>query len=471
MFGRKQKQRLSHEPAPPPPPPAPVNASLRLTLASAGAVALSFCVTAFLALAPFAAAPGVASLGLIAIESAAPKPADGVLAAVLTVWGYCSTTVDGTQTCYPATDLKTIGNNSYNFQFAPEPLSNLSSKQFTVSQTLDTIPYKTIPLLIFALPTVTIFLGIALISSLATLLFFFARNFSHAWVVCAKFTSTVCLISWIVLLVCCVGSGIAASGLVAFLANFQGITASQSPAGLALMVTALIADTAAMVLSTWSCMNAKKYDEFLDEKDQYEMEMAAAPRYNDDRSLGRQGTGKKKRNSWEEPPPSRQRRDDDRGDRRGGGGGGNRGGNNRCGGGGGDRRRKDRTSYYNDNRWSRRNSYQDIESGNNNSYQAKSVGKDAGAGAAPAAEKSDWGILRTVNGVAGGVYGYFAGPAKPEPEPEKPKGNAIKNASSSKKRGGDRSPDRSRRSSPHRPNNSSRSKSRGRNGSPDRRRR
>ncbi|KAJ3017834.1 UNVERIFIED_CONTAM: hypothetical protein HDU68_011448 [Siphonaria sp. JEL0065] len=445
---------------------APVNASLRQTLLSFGSISLAFVLTAFAALAPFAQTPSVASLGLINIEASSSKPADGILSAVLTVWGYCTTAIDGTPTCYPATDLKTIGNNSYNFQFNPAPLTNV--KSMTVSQTLDILPYKTSPLLIFALPTVTIFLGIGVLSSLATLLFFFARNFSHAWVVCAKFTSTICLISWVVLLVCLVGTGVAGNGLVAFMANFQlSITASQSSAGLALMATALIADTAAMALSTWSCINAKKYDQFLDEKDQYEMEMAAAPSYNNnDRSLGRKGTGKKSRGSWEDDIPSapspRQRRDEERG---GGGRGGRDRDNGRSGGRG--RGNNNRGSYFN-NRWSRRDSYRDVDS------EAKKVGKDSSATAANAgpAEKSDWGILRTVNGVAGGVYGYFAGPAKPaepEPEPEKKKGNAIKSASS-KKRGGDRSPDRSRRNSPSRPSGS-RSKSRGRNGSPDRRRR
>ncbi|ORY24847.1 hypothetical protein BCR33DRAFT_727257 [Rhizoclosmatium globosum] len=437
-------------------PPKQKRSLLSLTLMSLGAVSVAFMLACFTALSPFSASPAVASLGLININSNAAKPGDGVQSAVLTVWGYCTTSsTDSVTSCFPATDLKVIGNNSYNFQFNPPPIKTNASKQYTVTDTLDALPYKTMPILIFALPTVSIFLGVAVLSNLATLVCFLFKERSNAWIVCAKFTSSVCLISWVVLMVCVVGAGIAMSGLVAFMANFQGITASQSPTGLLLMGIAVVADSAAMGLSTWSCIKAKQFGVERIEKNAVEMYsydqredsyIERGSRTNG--SIGRGSYASKggatgslgRRGSWEDvAPPSRDRDQRRRGDDRGGRGR--------------DREQRDR----------KRRTYNKMDDDDDDQERSTAPGS------APA--KSDWGILRTAGAVAGGaasvaggLYGYLAGSSKPAEtakaeEPEKGTrkgGNAIANASAKRSGGGgggggrDRSPSRTRRSSMNR---------------------
>ncbi|KAJ3125124.1 hypothetical protein HK100_010964 [Physocladia obscura] len=514
-------------------------APIRLTFSVVLITAVAFALTGIVFLSPFSTS-AAKSIGFVSITSDSTSPKDGISSAILTVWGYCITaSANSIVTCYPATSLLALGEDASDFQFNPTPPTFKNISLWTVNDTLAALPYKANPLLIFALPVSMVLLGLAFISSLFGLLTFFLRSWSSAWVACAKFTSTLTLIAWIVLLICAAGAGVAASGLLTFIAAVPTVSGSQSAAGITLIVTAIVAVTAAFALSTWSFYLATAYNKYLlleKEAARYPMEEFG----DEERGNGGYETQRRGSNSdvaedaWRyddsqveqlrSPPNARRRGDDngennnynsrgtrsdgrnasngeenkrnksrnDGGDTRGGGGGRSRGNDRQI-------KQEQRRSVF--NRYSNYGNDGDFD---DNSNIGGGVGgdnkitkNDAGGNVSTTdAAKSDWGILRTAKGVAGGainvaggVYGYFAGSSTPtDPttangkttakkdmdDPKKTR-NAIANASSRR-----RSPVRGQSSSRRddrdsRPNN--RSSSRGGGGgssrrpSPDRKRR
>ncbi|KAJ3076385.1 hypothetical protein HDU98_003640 [Podochytrium sp. JEL0797] len=431
------------------------NPSVRLTLLSLLAICVAFTLTALATLSAFSHI--VQTLGLVTIVSGSANPSDQVTSAVLTVWvthfdssnsklkphsphhvkyqGSCKTFTNGTTSCLPATDLKTIGNNSYGFQFTPSPPPS-SPKQWTVTETIDALPYTTNPILIFTLPIATIILGVALIGAVAAVVCFWLRKvWRGKWVACGKFVSVSCFAAWICLVICCACSGVAQVGMVAYLSGFQlssltlieGITASLSPAILTLMITSLVSTTTAMGLSLWSWIHAKRFDASITAKDNFELMENGGGRFDDDDerydTAPRVAPQRGSVDSWEDEYPSKGRDLRDGRDEKDA-----RGGRDQQRGGGGRKNGPPR----NNPRYSRRDTYDEMGS----EKEEKSVQP------VEAPKKSDWGILRTVNGVAGGVYGYLGGgktnaAAEPvvAPVEERKRGNAIANASG-KDRGG-----------------------------------
>ncbi|KAJ3251874.1 hypothetical protein HDU77_005620 [Chytriomyces hyalinus] len=487
MFGRKTTRARDSSPSPSPerqrrypntryddpidqlPPPARRARTSPVCLAAGGlaATGVAFIMVALVLLSPFSSMPAFASIGFIRLESATTPASDGIQSAILTTWGYCTTaSSDSTTTCLPATNLQMLGNYATNFTLSPQPLL-LGANSYSITQALSLLPYKSNPVLIFTLPIIMSLLGLAVISCTTSLISFFLKRYTNVWVVCAKFSSTLNIVSFVALLICVAVAVVANESLASLAATIPGITVVKPYAGLALLAVACVFVLSACVATTYLFIVARREDAFEDA----DVELGA---YNQPKSESMQGTvpriGAEKggrgrggdagvdapvragsRASWDDikdrkqgslqrPEKGTQRRDFDRAaskprggppdrarsgaapDRERGGGGG--------GGGAGRGARNDRFSI--------RSSIQDTR---------KPEKKDAEVKGAPEEEppKSDWGILRTVNGVAGGVYGYFAGgaPKAEEPEEKKVEKAPSKDAKNAPSRSGGRGDRRS----------------------------
>ncbi|KAI8609066.1 hypothetical protein BC830DRAFT_1085749 [Chytriomyces sp. MP71] len=441
------------------------------------ATALAFIFVSLGLLTPFSSVSSIASLGFIQIQSTVDKPSDGVQSAILTTWGYCTTTTDGVTTCLPATNLFMLGQYATNFTFTPTPLI-ITAKSYTVTQTLALLPYKANAVLIFTLPIVMSLLGLALLAGLATVLFFTAKRYTNLWVVCAKCGSTLTILGGVLLAVCVGCAAAAGEALAGVLVGVPGVVVARSYAGLALIAAGLGSVMAAAGVTTWSFWSASRVDAELED---LEMEDAGrsvgvgGPAAGvsgkkggfDEHQEGRGGPygsrerldARRRLNDMDSLSPplstqqgSRARSSDGRSDmnrsddRRGingkrvvDGEDGRRGGDRRVGG----SRGRERRSVI--DRFSSRSSV--YHAGGKDKGGRKVDGEEDGKAEEQPA-KSDWGILRTVNGVAGGVYGYFAGgnsaPAEPEPQPE-PEVKTGRNASRGQRRDSVAPPARSRK--------------------------
>ncbi|KAJ3221293.1 hypothetical protein HDU81_010742 [Chytriomyces hyalinus] len=460
MFGRKTTRASSPSPSPERqrrypntryddpidqlPPPARRARTSPLCLAAGGlaATVVAFIMVALVLLSPFSSMPAFASIGFIRLDSTTTPAADGIQSAILTTWGYCTTaSSDSTTTCLPATNLQMLGNYATNFTLSPQPLVLGGAKSYSITQALSLLPYISNPVLIFTLPIIMSLLGLAVISCTISLISFFLKRYTNVWVVCAKFSSTLNIVSFVALIVCVAVAVLANESLAGLAAAIPGITVVKPYAGLALLAVAFVFVLVACVATTYLFIVARREDAFEDTdvelgdynqpKSESSMQ-GTVPRMGGVAEKGGRGGADAvragSRNSWDDVkdrkqqgslqrpekgpqrprdfhraagkprggPPDRVARSDagpdrdrDRERERGGGGAG-RGARN--------------------DRFSIRSSIQD---------NRKSERKDAEVkGTEEEPPKSDWGILRTVNGVAGGVYGYFAGSTPKAEEPE-----------------------------------------------------